>query len=238
VQELDTASKSVPADSASAADKAARHAHHAHAHHSKAGRLLAAATEQRPVVGVVALLIGALTSSFASVYFEKMLKGASKPSLWLRNIQLAIYSTVIALLALVVQQDPSIAKNGAFSGFGFFAWVTVIWQAGGGILVAVTIKYADNILRGFAQGLAIIVAAIGSYFLFDFTFTPKFVGGVLLVMGAILLYGDARETPCELYDHLRKISGCKDDQESLPLPSSDDIEDDLDTEQGEQQTLK
>ena len=32
-----------------------------------------------------------------------------------------------------------------------------------------TIKYADNILRGFAQGLAIVVGAAGSYFLFDFT---------------------------------------------------------------------
>ena len=31
--------------------------------------------------------LAAVCTAFASVYFEKMLKGASKPSLWLRNIQ-------------------------------------------------------------------------------------------------------------------------------------------------------
>ena len=59
----------------------------------------------------------------------------------------------------------------------------------GGILVAVTIKYADNILRGFAQGLALIVGALGSYFLFEFKITPLFIGGVILVIVATFLYG-------------------------------------------------
>ena len=43
----------------------------------------------------------------------------------------------------------------------------------GGILVAVTIKYADNILRGFAQGLALIVGALGSWLLFSFQVNPN-----------------------------------------------------------------
>ena len=55
------------------------------------GRRLAAASApvraQSPLVGVGALVLAALCTAFASVYFEKMLKGASKPSLWLRNIQ-------------------------------------------------------------------------------------------------------------------------------------------------------
>jgi len=57
--------------------------------------------------------------------------------------------------------------------------------------VAVTIKYADNIIRGFAQAVAIIVGAVGSHFLFGFQFTPTFVIGVCFVVVAILVYGEA-----------------------------------------------
>lgn len=84
-----SASAEAPIDAA----QKGHHAHHAHAHHvSKPGRALSALAEQQPLLGVTALLIGAVASSFAGVYFEKMLKGASQPSLWLRNAQLAVKS--------------------------------------------------------------------------------------------------------------------------------------------------
>tara|TARA_B110000046_G_C12694240_1_gene273873 strand:+ start:158 stop:493 length:336 start_codon:yes stop_codon:yes gene_type:complete len=58
-------------------------------------------------------------------------------------------------------------------------------QALGGILVAVTIKYADNILRGFAQSLALIVGAIGSWLLFDLHLSASIIGGIALVISAV-----------------------------------------------------
>ena len=39
-----------------------------------------------------------MCSAFASVYFEKLLKADRKPSLWLRNIQLAVYGSVVAMV--------------------------------------------------------------------------------------------------------------------------------------------
>lgn len=44
---------------------------------------------QVPSLGLAAFFTAAMCTSFASVYFEKMLKSDSQPSLWLRNIQLA-----------------------------------------------------------------------------------------------------------------------------------------------------
>ena len=41
-------------------------------------------------------------------------------------------------------------------------------NATGGLLVAVVVKYADNILKGFACSLAIIISSIISIFLFGF----------------------------------------------------------------------
>lgn len=60
---------------------------HARRHSKVNGHGKSAGHEQNPMLGVGALVLAALCTAFASVYFEKMLKGASKPSLWLRNIQ-------------------------------------------------------------------------------------------------------------------------------------------------------
>ena len=175
---------------------------------------------QNPTLGVAAFLIAALCTAFASVYFEKMLKGASKPSLWLRNIQLASYSTVIAFAYLLAQPGGLSPPDGLFAGFGAFAWLSALWQALGGILVAVTIKYSDNILRGFAQALAIIVGAVGSYFLFGFVLTPIFTLGCTLVISAVFMYAAKSQTPMELCG-----CGCSgvvaETEDSVLLPTSE-----------------
>ena len=134
-----------------------------------------------------------------------MLKGASKPSLWLRNIQLAIYSSIIAVVGLLCSNDEALARNGWMAGFTVTTWMSVTWQALGGIIVAVTIKYADNILRGFAQALALIIGAIGSWMIFDFHLTFMFATGCALVIGAVFLYGSSAQTPQELCEAL---AGC------------------------------
>ena len=76
-----------------------------------AGRALSD-TSQDPMVGIGAFLFAAVLTSFASVYFEKMLKGASKPSLWLRNMQLASYSSLIAAISLTSVQNDASLSNG------------------------------------------------------------------------------------------------------------------------------
>jgi len=154
-------------------------------------RMLAEATAGSSIVGVSAMLTAALCTSFASVFFEKMLKSSRKPSLWLRNIQLATYSGGIAVVTVLAEEDPLRATEGWLHGFTAVTWGVVGMNVLGGLLVAVTIKYADNIIRGFAQAVAIIFGAVGSYFLFGFHFTGSFLMGVVCVILAILLYGGA-----------------------------------------------
>ena len=173
--------------------------------HVKGGRGATQGPVQVPIIGIGALIGAAICTAFASVYFEKMLKGASKPSLWLRNIQLAIYSSIIAVVGLLCSNDEALARNGWMAGFTVTTWMSVTWQALGGIIVAVTIKYADNILRGFAQALALIIGAIGSWMIFDFHLTFMFATGCALVIGAVFLYGSSAQTPQELCEAL---AGC------------------------------
>jgi UDP-sugar transporter A1/2/3 len=60
----------------------------------------------------------------------------------------------------------------------------------GGLVIAAVIKYADNILKGFATSLSIILSTIISYFwLQDFVPTSVFFLGAILVIAATFLYG-------------------------------------------------
>ena len=83
---------------------------------------------------------------FAGVYFEKILKG-SDVSVWMRNVQLAILSVPMGLLTSYIKDGAKIADTGFFHGYDNFVWFTVAQNALGGLLVAVVVKYADNILK-------------------------------------------------------------------------------------------
>lgn len=63
-------------------------------------------------------------------------------------------------------------------------------QAFGGLLVAVVVKYADNIIKGFATSFAIILSCVVSVYLFSFQLSSQFLFGTAgLVILAIFLYG-------------------------------------------------
>lgn len=70
----------------------------------------------------------------------------------------------------------------------FIVYVVVL-QAGGGLVVAMVVKYADNILKGFATSLAIVVSCIASVIFFEFQVTTQFCFGTSVVIASIFLYG-------------------------------------------------
>ena len=63
-------------------------------------------------------------------------------------------------------------------------------KALGGLVIAAVIKYADNILKGFATSISIILSSIVSYFLLkDFEPSTLFIIGSSFVIAATFLYG-------------------------------------------------
>lgn len=73
-------------------------------------------------------------------------------------------------------------------GFDWIVWTVVLVQAIGGLVVAVVIKYADNILKAFATSIAIIVGTIASIFFFGYWPQLLFVAGATLVISAVVIY--------------------------------------------------
>ena len=80
----------------------------------------------------------------------------------------------------------------------------------GGLLVGLVMKYADNILRGFAQGFAILLGALGSYMLFGLELTPLFsVGGALVLLSIPIYEGILCRAPFQDCDEGRTpFSSC------------------------------
>ncbi|XP_040000590.1 solute carrier family 35 member A3b isoform X2 [Xiphias gladius] len=139
-------------------------------------------------VGLMAVLMACVSSGFAGVYFEKILK-ETKQSVWVRNIQLGLFSFVFGFVGMMVYDGQRVRQSGMFQGYNTITCTVVALQALGGLVVAVVIKYADNILKGFATSLSIIVSTLISYFLLDdFNPTGVFFIGTALVIAATFFY--------------------------------------------------
>uniref|UniRef100_A0A8C4ND42 Solute carrier family 35 member A3a n=1 Tax=Eptatretus burgeri TaxID=7764 RepID=A0A8C4ND42_EPTBU len=151
-----------------------------------------------PLVGLFAVLLACFSSGFAGVYFERILKG-SRQSVWLRNIQMGLFGSFFALVGVLVRDWEQVHKAGLLQGYNSLTWIVVILQAVGGLVVAAVIKYADNILKGFATSLSIVLSSLISYMLLqDFMPSMLFTIGALLVIGATFLYGYEPKEPSNL----------------------------------------
>jgi UDP-sugar transporter A1/2/3 len=126
-------------------------------------------------LGLLAVIGAALTSGIGGVYFEKVLKDSSNHiSLWVRNVQLAIYSVFPALFIGVVFRDGErIANDGFFQGYNWTVWATIVIQALGGIISTFSISHTQRDPRCLATTTSIILSIVGSFWLFDFELTAS-----------------------------------------------------------------
>mmetsp|Transcript_10429 Transcript_10429/g.9355 ORF Transcript_10429/g.9355 Transcript_10429/m.9355 type:complete len:333 (+) Transcript_10429:1-999(+) len=138
--------------------------------------------------GLISVLLSCLTSGFAGVYFEMVLK-SSKASIWIRNIQLAAIGIVFSIIACYYRDKEDIIEKGFLFGYDHLVWSVIILQAAGGMIVAVVVKYADNVLKGFATSISIILSCLVSSFLLnDVNFNLAFCTGAIVVLAAVFAY--------------------------------------------------
>ncbi|KAH9483916.1 UDP-galactose transporter [Psilocybe cubensis] len=151
------------------------------------------AHSMNPMKGFLAVFAACFTSGLAGVYFEMVLKN-SQADLWVRNVQLSLFSLLPALAPIIFDQQSNGAQIGKsltsslFENFGAWAWATVWVQVLGGLVTAMVIKYSDNILKGFATSLSIVISFLASVALFNFQMTITFVLGSVIVLIATWLY--------------------------------------------------
>jgi UDP-sugar transporter A1/2/3 len=109
------------------------------------------------LLGTAAVLIEVTLSGFSSIYFEKVIKtDPLQLSIWERNFQLAFGSVPVYLAFMAFTTSP--AEMGA--GWTPLAWGVALLGAAGGLLVALSIKYGDSILKTLATTGAIILSSV------------------------------------------------------------------------------
>lgn len=153
-----------------AASKLSHSASHASTHSDGA-----AGMDRR--VGLFAVLVACALSGLAGVTFEKILKtstSAKNTTLWVRNCQLSFWSLFPALfLGVMWKEGEAIAKTGFFAGYNWVVWLAILFQAAGGVIVALVINYADNIAKNFATSVSIVLSCVASAYFFDFVVTTS-----------------------------------------------------------------
>ena len=238
------------------------------------------------LLGLLSVVFACLSSGFASVYFERVLKDRSGPlivtplmsdgkgslkrspssklrlvnnqaartSLWIRNIQLCIFGLAMGMLIVSLEGNkdrliswgqevslwywdlsndddetggswnwrahrmmglkglqsdsdreaqfwasksvsspssgwsPSKLVADFFVGFTPLVWSVVALQILGGLLNALVIKHADNIAKGFATSVSILLSGLLSVILFGFRMTLGSLAGAGMVLMATWLY--------------------------------------------------
>eukprot|EP01068_Selenidium_serpulae_P013286 Selendium_serpulae@DN5948_c0_g2_i1.p1 len=139
-------------------------------------------------VGICAVLAACVTSGFAGVFLEKMLKGGTS-SIWVRNIQLATFGTILATVGVMGKDGNKIREGGFFQGYSMLVWAVICIQALGGLIVATVLKFADNILKCFGNAVAIVLSCLLSWLVLnDFIPNQFFAVGTCFVIAATYFY--------------------------------------------------
>lgn len=88
---------------------------------------------------------------------REMVLRDNSPSLWARNLQLSVPSLCFSLAGVFLSPERNLLlKYGPLQGFNPLVWSVVVNQAAGGLLVAMVVREADGVAKGFATSIAIV----------------------------------------------------------------------------------
>ena len=107
----------------------------------------------------------------------------------MRNIQMAFFSLIFGFARYLAFEGPDTRKD-FLHGFTGWVWVLVGLQAGGGLLVAAVIKYADNVLKGLATGVSVVFATLLSTVLFETRLSAQFALGASVILCSVFSFSN------------------------------------------------
>ena len=112
--------------------------------------------------GIVLVLLASAISGLAGTCLEKIYRDAQSAgrSIWFRNLQLAFFSLPLSLYVVYWRDAVRIRAHGAFQGYDYTVMSIICLQAVGGLIVAIVLKHAGNILKCYAVSISICICAV------------------------------------------------------------------------------
>ena len=161
-----------------------------------AERVVASANGGGTSRGLLAVFTATFISGFAGAYLEKMYKSSShggadshSDSVWFRNTQLACFSVPVALMSAYWRDSAQIGHGGVFQGYDYVVGIVVVLQATGGLVVALVMRHAGNILKCFAVSISMCNCAVFTCLVsLEQTSVSTLVMGLALVVAATFAY--------------------------------------------------
>ena len=131
--------------------------------------------------GIIFTLIGTAADAIASTKVEKIVKERTS-SIWLKQMQLSTIGVMSNLIALIANDTDF------FYGFNIYVAHVILIQSLGSIIVPFVLKYTDNVTRGVANSLSMMISIVLSKVLYFWKPPIHFYFGVTLICIAIFLY--------------------------------------------------
>lgn len=133
---------------------------------------------------------------------------------------MAIFAIPCCLGTIAIKDGHKLLDTRLLYGFDWVVWVQVFWLSIGGLTVGACIKYADNITKDMATSMAIILATIGSVFLFTFLPSWLFGLGAFMVISGIFLYSYSGKLRKQIDVNREKRKATKAEAEGRPAKSN------------------
>ena len=141
------------------------------------------------MIGMAASFGDVVLSGFVSIYFEMVLKSKTETfSVWDRNLQLAFWSSLI-YAPIMMYDNPT----DPFQGWSVATLGCAAVGALGGVLVALSIKYTDSIMKTIATTGSIVLTTVLNAAFLSGPFTLPIWAGGLVVVVSVFNYNDNGE---------------------------------------------
>eukprot|EP01034_Spumella_vulgaris_P019814 gene19814-25350_t len=86
-------------------------------------------------MGILCVATACLTSGFAGVYFEKIIK-STRSSIWMINMQLSLLSSFFCVSLSLTQDTEEIIEHGLVKGYNGYVVTIIVLQAVTGLVSA------------------------------------------------------------------------------------------------------
>jgi len=151
------------------------------------------AAGSNPWLGGALTILSALLAALANVFYERILKRTAQRDTWVTNLQLTTWIFIWVAIFKVFEAPGEAwsfgSLQGLISGFSPLVWGIVFLKTLNCIIVPAVLKYADNIMMGYAKPASIIITCSVTACMTRVLPAPTMLGGIVLVLASMILYG-------------------------------------------------